>query len=56
MVELPTLSLSVGIALVSVVLAYMTIKSYQFQRPAEIRESVQQNFNDYRVHEDAGLM
>ena len=56
MVELPSLSLSAGIALVSVILAYMTIKSYQFQRPAEIRESVHENFNDYRVYEDAGLM
>ena len=56
MVELPILTLPVGIALVSVVLAYMTVKSYQFQRPAEIRESVQQNFNDFRVHENAGLM
>lgn len=56
MAEIPSLSLSMGIAIVGLILAYMQIKSNQFQRPAEIRESVYQSFNDYRVYEDAGLM
>lgn len=56
MVELPALNVSVGMTLIGFIFAYMTLKSYQFQRPAEIRESVQQNFNDYRIYENAGLM
>lgn len=56
MVELPTLDVSLGMTLIGLVFAYMTFKSYQFQRPAEIRESVQQGFGDYRVYENAGLM
>lgn len=56
MVEFPTQNVSLGMTLIGLVFAYMTIKSYQFQRPAEIRESVQQGFSDYRIYENAGLM
>jgi hypothetical protein len=56
MMELPSLDISVGMTLAGLIFTYMMFKLYQFQRPAEIRESVQQGFKDYRIHEDAGLM
>lgn len=47
---------SVWIALLGVFVTYVGIKSQQFQRPSEIRDSVQQAYTDYRVQENAGFM
>jgi len=44
------------IAVLTLVVGYLRWKSTQFQRPSEIKESINQSYSDYRVFEGANLM